>query len=166
MNILHVKLKMAPDIICVSWLFIAGESVPNVRHSNKVIGAYVTVEAWVHLYHYLDRPQQRALYCDTDSVCTYNLMTKLLWLKRGTVFGLWVRNWNRAFTLKISVAAGQNLCLQNCRSPDRQSRGGVQGKRNNTELQHLPAGQFRRHEGNDNERGRDRKGYSAHWTKD
>jgi hypothetical protein len=40
----------------------------NLRHTNEVIGAYVTARARVHLYHYLDRLQQRTHYCDTHSV--------------------------------------------------------------------------------------------------
>jgi DNA polymerase elongation subunit (family B) len=48
--------------------FIAEENVPNLRHTNEVIGAYVTAGARIHLYKYLDRIQQRVLYSDTDSV--------------------------------------------------------------------------------------------------
>ena len=56
------------DVICASWRYIAEEKVPNLRHTNEVIGAYVTAGATFHLYSYLDKLQQRALYCDTESV--------------------------------------------------------------------------------------------------
>ena len=46
----------------------AEEDVPSLRHTNEVIGAYVTAGARIHLYSYLDRLQERAIYCDTDSV--------------------------------------------------------------------------------------------------
>jgi len=46
----------------------AQEHVPNLRHTNEVIGAYVTAGARIHLYRYLDRLGERAIYCDTDSV--------------------------------------------------------------------------------------------------
>ena len=39
-----------------------------MRHTNEVIGAYVTVGATIHLYRYLDRLGERDIYCDTDSV--------------------------------------------------------------------------------------------------
>jgi len=39
-----------------------------LRHTNDVIGSYVTARARLHLYSYLDRLQERALYTDTDSV--------------------------------------------------------------------------------------------------
>ena len=39
-----------------------------MRHTNEVIGAYVTAGARMHLYRYLDRLGERAIYCDTDSV--------------------------------------------------------------------------------------------------
>jgi len=42
--------------------------VPSLRHTNEVIGAYVTAGARIHLYGFLDKLQEKALYCDTDSV--------------------------------------------------------------------------------------------------
>ena len=42
--------------------------MPNLRHTNEVIGAYVTAGASMHLYRYLDGLGERAIYCDTDSV--------------------------------------------------------------------------------------------------
>jgi len=42
--------------------------VPNLTHTNEVIGAYVTAGARIHLYSFHDRLQEKAIYCDTDSV--------------------------------------------------------------------------------------------------
>jgi len=42
--------------------------VPNLRHTNEVIGAYVTAGARIHLYSYSDRQLENAIYRDTDSV--------------------------------------------------------------------------------------------------
>jgi hypothetical protein len=56
------------DVVWASWQFIAEENLPSLRHTNEVLGAYVTSSARVHLYSYLDRLQEKALYCDTDSV--------------------------------------------------------------------------------------------------
>jgi len=42
--------------------------VLSLRHTNDVIGSYVTAGASVHLYRYPDRLRENALYCDTDSV--------------------------------------------------------------------------------------------------
>ena len=36
--------------------------------TNEVIGAYVTAGARIHLYGFLDQLQEKAIYCDTDSV--------------------------------------------------------------------------------------------------
>jgi hypothetical protein len=55
------------DVVCASWRYIAEEKASNLRHT-EVIGAYVNAGARIHLYKYLDRLQQRAHYCDTDSV--------------------------------------------------------------------------------------------------
>jgi hypothetical protein len=43
------------NILIASWRFIAEENVPNLRHTNKVIGAHVMAGARIHLYRYLDR---------------------------------------------------------------------------------------------------------------
>jgi hypothetical protein len=42
--------------------------VSILRHNNKVIGAYVTAVARIHLYGYLDRLRENTNYCDTDLV--------------------------------------------------------------------------------------------------
>ena len=63
------SLKFASDdVVCVSWCFIEKEKIPSLRHPNEVIGAYVTAGARLHLYKYLDKLQEHAIYCDTDSV--------------------------------------------------------------------------------------------------
>src|SRR5215510_5728197 len=64
-----VNLMFASDQVCwASWRYAEDEKIPNLRHTNEVIGAYVTTGARIHLYKYLDNLQERALYCDTDSV--------------------------------------------------------------------------------------------------
>jgi len=39
-----------------------------ITHTNEVIGAYITAVASIHLYSILDRLQEDAIHCDTDSV--------------------------------------------------------------------------------------------------
>jgi len=56
------------EAVCVSWKFTAEARVPILRHTNDFIGAYVTAGARIHLYLHLDRLQEKAIYCDTDSV--------------------------------------------------------------------------------------------------
>ena len=56
------------DDVWVSLRFIAEERVPSLRHTNDAIGADVTAGARINLYRYLDRFQQKAFYCDTDSI--------------------------------------------------------------------------------------------------
>jgi hypothetical protein len=43
------------DVVWASWRFIAEEKIPSFRHTNEVLGAYVTSSARVRLYSYLDR---------------------------------------------------------------------------------------------------------------
>jgi hypothetical protein len=64
-----VSLMFASDeVVWVSWRFSDEEKIPNVKHTNEVLGAYVTAGARLRLYHFLDIPQENALYCDTDSI--------------------------------------------------------------------------------------------------
>ena len=42
--------------------------MPNLGHTNEVIGIYVTAGVRIHLYRYLNRLGENAIYCDTDSV--------------------------------------------------------------------------------------------------
>jgi trehalose-6-phosphate synthase len=64
-----INLVFANDeVVWVSWKFTVEERVPSLRHRNEVFGAYVTAGARIHLYQHLDRLQEKALYCDTDSV--------------------------------------------------------------------------------------------------
>jgi hypothetical protein len=44
------------------------ENMPVLRHTNEVIGAYVTAGARLKFYSYLDALKESAVYCDTDSV--------------------------------------------------------------------------------------------------
>jgi len=62
------NLAFANDgVVWISWKYSAEEHVPNLRHINDFIGAYVTTGARIHLYRYIDRLGERAIYCDTDS---------------------------------------------------------------------------------------------------
>jgi len=56
------------DVVWISWQYSADERVPSLRHTNEVIGAYVTAGARIYLYSFLDKLQEKAIYTDTDSV--------------------------------------------------------------------------------------------------
>ena len=43
------------DVVWLSWKRGAEEDVPSLRHTNEVIGAYVTAGARIYLYRFLDR---------------------------------------------------------------------------------------------------------------
>jgi len=59
---------LSDDVVWSSWQISSEERVPILRHTNEVIGAYVTTGARIHLYDHLDRLQDKGIYCDTDSV--------------------------------------------------------------------------------------------------
>ena len=46
----------------------AEENVPYLPQTNEEIGAYVNAGARIHLYRFLYRLQENAIYCDRDSV--------------------------------------------------------------------------------------------------
>ena len=63
------SLLFASDhVVWLSWHYAEEEHIPNLRHTNEVIGAYVTTGGRMQLYRYLDTLQDKAVYCDTDSV--------------------------------------------------------------------------------------------------
>ena len=59
-------LFVSDDVVWISWQYSADERVSSLRHTNEVIGAYVTVGARIHLYGFLDKLQENAVYTDTD----------------------------------------------------------------------------------------------------
>ena len=56
------------EVDWLSWKLSAEEYVYNLRHTNEIIGAYVTAGARINQYGFLDRLQENAFCCDTDSV--------------------------------------------------------------------------------------------------
>ena len=99
------------EVVWASWRYIAEEKVPNLRHTNEVIGAYVTAGARIHLYAYLEKLQKRAIYCDTDTVIYIQPTAEPQLVETGDSLG--------AMTSELKLG------LQNCGSRDRQWRNGV-----------------------------------------
>lgn len=64
-NILHV-LPANQEILYVQWESIE-EAVDSSPNTNVVIAAYVTAQARLKLYEYMERLGERLLYVDTDS---------------------------------------------------------------------------------------------------
>ena len=64
-----INLVFANDekVVWVSWKLTDEERVPNFRHTNEVVGAYVIAGARIYLYHHLHRLQEKAIYFFTDS---------------------------------------------------------------------------------------------------
>jgi len=75
------------DVVWLSWKHGAEKDVPSLRHTNEVIGAYVTAGARIHLYRYLDRLQERAIYFDTDSVIYVQPKDEPSLIETGDKFG-------------------------------------------------------------------------------
>jgi hypothetical protein len=54
-----INLMFASDEFgLASWRFHAEENIPSLRHTNEVMGTYVTTGARMHLYKYLDRLEE------------------------------------------------------------------------------------------------------------
>jgi len=67
------------DEVWASWRFIEEQMIPNLRHTNEVIRAYVSAAVRLNIYSYLDRLGERALYCDADSVLFVQQETNRRW---------------------------------------------------------------------------------------
>jgi hypothetical protein len=55
------SLLFVRDDVWAAWCYSDDEFLPNLRHTNEVIGAYVTPGARMQLYAYLDSMKERAL---------------------------------------------------------------------------------------------------------
>lgn len=75
------------DVVWASWRFSEEEKIPNLRHTNELIGAYITAGVRLHLYSYLDRLQERAIYCDTDSFLYVQPRDQRALVETGTAWG-------------------------------------------------------------------------------
>ena len=61
-------LFVSDHAVWISWQHAEEMHAPILKHTNVVITSYVTAGAGIHLYSYLNKLQEKALYCDTDSV--------------------------------------------------------------------------------------------------
>ena len=62
-------LLFSGDSVCwISWRHSDEAGAPSLRDTNEAIASFVTAGARLHLYRYLDKLKEHALYCDTDSV--------------------------------------------------------------------------------------------------
>jgi len=48
-------VNLLSERVWASWRYTAEDQVPNLRHTNEVIGAFVACGGLMHLYSYLDR---------------------------------------------------------------------------------------------------------------
>jgi len=56
-------------------------------HTNEEIASFVTAGARLHLYGYLDKLKEHALYCDTDSVIFVQPRDEASLVKTGDCLG-------------------------------------------------------------------------------
>jgi hypothetical protein len=81
-------LLFAGYSVCwISWRHADETDVPILRHTNDVIGSFVTAGARLHLYSYLDRLKEHGLYCDTDSVIFLQQRDDAALVKTGDCLG-------------------------------------------------------------------------------
>jgi hypothetical protein len=102
-----VHLVFAIDeVVWVSWNFTAEERVGILRHTNEVIGAYVSAGAKINLYRYLDRLQEKTIYCDTDSVIFIQPRDEPRLVETGDNFGYMTSELNPYEIISEFVSAG------------------------------------------------------------
>jgi hypothetical protein len=56
------------DVVWISWHFSPEERVSILRHTNEFISAFVTAGVRIHLYSYLNRLQDKAIYFNMNCV--------------------------------------------------------------------------------------------------
>ena len=75
------------DVASASGCFITVEEMTTLRHTNEVIGDYVTAYARPNVYAYRDILQDRALYSDTENVLLGLPNNKPALVETGTITG-------------------------------------------------------------------------------
>ena len=82
-----VHLVFANDeVVWVSWKFTAEERVPSQRHTNEVIGAYVTTGARIHSYGTSIDCKKRLFIVTQIPLYLSNREMNPDWLKLGTIW--------------------------------------------------------------------------------
>jgi len=80
-------LLFAGDSLCwISWRHSEEAGAPSLPHTNEAIASFVTAGARLHLYGYLDKLKENALYCDTDSVIFVQPRDEPHWYKQAIVW--------------------------------------------------------------------------------
>jgi len=82
-----IPVFASDDVVWASWRFVVEEEIPSLRHTKEVIGTNVTAGARLHLYSYLDRLQERAIYCDADSVVYVQPREDTAFVETGIISG-------------------------------------------------------------------------------
>ena len=98
------------EVVWISWQFSSEERVASLRHTNEVIGAFVTAGARIYLYSYLDRLQDKAIYCDTDSVIYIQPTDEPALVKRGDNLGEMTSELQPDEIISEVVCAGPKNC--------------------------------------------------------
>jgi hypothetical protein len=83
-----VNMIFASDnVVWISWQYSSEKHVTSLRHTNEIVGAFVTASARIHFYFYLDRLKDKAIYCDTDSVIYVQPVDKHALVETGDRLG-------------------------------------------------------------------------------
>ncbi len=99
------------DVVWTSRRYIGEENVPNLRHT-EVIGAYVTAWARIDLYGFFDSLDERALYCDTDSVIYIQPTAEPPLVQAGDCLGAMTSELKPGFIYrKIRERRAEEFCL-------------------------------------------------------
>jgi hypothetical protein len=103
-----MNLIFASDqVIWISWRIDDDmEQVSRLRHANDVVGSFVTAGERMHLYRYLERLQDKVLYCDTDSVIYIQPRNELALVETVDNFGAMTSELKPAEHISEYVGAG------------------------------------------------------------
>jgi len=136
------------DVVWLSWKQGAEEDVPSLRHTNEVIGAYVTAGARIHLYRFLDRLQERAIYCDTDSVIYVQPKDEPSLVETGDKLGDMTSELRPSESIIEFVNGGpKNYAYKIV------TEGKKEEEKTVCKLQRFKISKFRKHQGHDSEDG-------------
>ena len=82
--------------------------MPSLRHTNQVIGVYANDGTRIHVYRYLDRMRENAIYCDTASVIYIQPRDEPKLIETGNKLGEMTSKMRQLETISEFVSGGPN----------------------------------------------------------
>jgi len=124
------------DVVWISWKHSAEEHVPKLRHTNEVIGAYVTSGAGCICIAISTGWERESIYCGPDTIIYIQPKDELNLIETWEIIGKHdLRTTDHRLHIRICEWWPQELRIQSNCYRDRSGDYSLQSSRDNPKLQ-------------------------------